>query len=182
MVATLTACPPPCEYRLTDHGTLSEEAIRCSPYLDGQTYSFIHSGGQKVSFLASRTREERTAFRDDCHEVRSESDVSTLTPDYPLFSCNVGIHKTDSAWFECIIWAGGSGFWLPYTSQILKDYIYFDSLQFGQNWYREVYKIGNSWSNGIPEGEIKADSIYYNTSHGILNILMTNGEFYEISD
>ena len=182
MGLVLTGCPPPCEYKLIDHGTLNEGAISFSPYLEGQSYSFIHSGGQKVSFLASRTREKRTDFWDECVEVRSESDVTMLTPDYPIFTCNIAIHKTDTAWYECYISAGGSGFSLLFSSQNHTDHPYFDSLQIGQNWYREVYKIENGWWDGNPEGQIQADSIYYNTSYGILKILMSNGEFYEISD
>ncbi len=178
----LTGCPPLCEYKLIEYGTLSDEAINCSPYLDGQSYSFIHSEGQEVSFLASRTREMQTDYYDECTEVRSESDLSILTPDYPIFSCNVGIRKSDTTQYSCLIWAGGSSFWLPFTIQIDFGHTYFDSIQIGQNWYREVYKIGNNWRDGIPEGQILADSIYYNTSHGILKILMSNREFYEISN
>lgn len=182
MVLVLTGCPPNCDYRLIEYGSLNDEAISSSPYIDGQTYSFIHSGGHKISFLASRIREMQTAHYDECTEVHSESDLSTLTPDYPIFSCNVGIHKTDTARYECLIWTGSSSFWLPFTIQIDFGHTYFDSLQIGPNWYREVYKIGNNWRDGIPKGQILADSIYYNTSNGILKILMSNGEYYEISD
>jgi len=176
----LTGCPPPCDYMLIDYGALSLEAIACSPYQDGQSYSFLHSGGQKISFLANRTREIRTEYYDECTELRAESDLSVLSPDYPIFSCNVGISKTDSTRYHCLIWVGESSFWLPFTIEIDIGHIYFDSLQIGQSWYREVYKIGNNWREELPEQQILADSIYYNTSKGILKILMSNGEFYEI--
>ncbi|MDF1574885.1 MAG: hypothetical protein P1P86_06790 [Bacteroidales bacterium] len=182
MGTVLTACPPPCDYHLIDFGSLSEEAISSSPYIDGQTYSFLHSEGYKISFYASRSREKQSDYYDECTEVRRESDLSTLTPDYPIFPCNIGIHKTDTARYECLIWAGGSSFWLPCTMEIDLGHSYFDSIQIGQNWYREVYKMGNNWRDGIPEGQILADSIFYNTAFGILKIEMSNGEFYEISD
>lgn len=176
----LTGCPPTCDYMLIDYGTLSEEAITCSPYMDGHSYSFIHSGGHKISFLASRTREIQSEYYDECTELRSESDLSVLSPDYPIFSCNVGIRKTDSTRYQALIWVGESSFWLPFTIQIDIGHTYFDSLQFGQRWYQEVYKIGNNWREELPEQQILADSIYYNASFGILKILMSNGEFYEI--
>jgi len=182
MGTVLTGCPPPCEYMLIEYGSLSEEAISCSPYNDGQSYSFIHSGGHKVSFLANRTREMRTEYYGECTEVRSESDLSTLTPDYPIFSFNVGIHKNDTTQYSCLIWVGSSSFWFPPTSLMDHGHTYYDSIQMDQNLYREVYKMGNNWKDEIPEGQILADSIYYNTSYGILKILMSNGEFYEISD
>ena len=182
MTVVLTGCPPPCEYRLIDYGTLSEEAISCSPYMDGQSYSLVHSGGQKITFLASRVREIRREYWDECVEMSRETDVTTLNPDYPLFPCLVGIYKTDTSRFECVIWAGGSSFPFPPTTGIDNGHSYYDSIQIGQNWYSEVYKIGNSWWDGNPGGQILADSIYYNTSHGILKILMTNGEFYEITE
>lgn len=182
MALFLTGCPPPCEYMLMDYGSLSEEAIGCSPYLNGESYSFVHSEGQEISFLVSRTREMQTEYHDDCTELRLESDISMLTPDYPLFSCNVGMRKNDTAQYSCLIWVGESSFWLPFTVQIELGHIYFDSVQIGQSWYRDVYKIGNNWREDFPEEQILADSIYYNTSHGFLKILMTNGEYYEISD
>lgn len=181
-MVVLTGCPPPCEYSLIEYGTLSDEAINCSPYVDGQSYSLIHSGGQKLTFFTSRVREMRTEYWDDCTEMRHESDVTTLTPAYPLFPCYIGIHKTSTTEYDCNIVAGGSNFWFPPSTGTDYGHTYFDSIQFGQNWYREVYKTGNSWWDGNPEGQILADSIYYNTSHGILKILMTNGEFYEITE
>lgn len=182
MAMVLTACPPNCEYRLIDYGLLSEEALAWSPYVDGQSYSFIHSGGKKITFFCDRSREIRTAHWDDCTEVNYEVDLGTLTPDYPIFNCSVLIQKTDTTAYSCLISAGGSSFWLPSTIETDFGNSYFDSLQFGQLWYREVYKIGNSRWDGNPPGQILADSIYYNTSHGILKILMSNGEYYEISD
>jgi hypothetical protein len=178
----LTGCPPPCDYMLIDYGALSQEAIACSPYIDGHSYSFTHSGGHSISFLARRTREIQYEFTDECTEIRSESDLSVLFPDYPIFSCNVGMRKTDSTRYHCLIWVGESSFWLPFTIQTDIGHTYFDSLQIGQKWYQEVYKIGNNWREELAEQQILADSIYYNTSFGILKILMSNGEYYEIQN
>lgn len=182
MMVVLTGCPPHCEYSLIDFGTLSEEAISYSPYVDGQSYSFVHSGGQKITYLASRTREMQTEYLDRCGEISYEMDLTILIPDYPLFPCDVSIQKIDTSIFECYIRAGDSFFWFPTTSWNDVGNTFFDSIQFGDNWYREVYKMGNSWWNTNPEGLIQPDSLFYNTSFGILKILMTNGEFYEICE
>lgn len=182
MGLVLTACPPPCEYSLIDHGTLSEEAISCSPYIDGQSYNFIHSEGHEISFLTRRVRELQNQYWDECMEVKSESDVSTLTPDYPLFSFDVAIHKSDTARYECLISVGGSRFWYPPTIQMDFGHTYHDSIQIGNTWHREVYKLGNTRNDRISDGQIIADSIYYNTKSGILKILMSNEEYYDISN
>lgn len=182
MVMVLTACPPNCEYRLIDYGLLSEEALAWSPYVDGQSYSFIHSGGQVISFTASRTREIHSEYWDECLEIRYERDYTTLIPDYPIFNCNIDMFKSDSTRFEFYVRAGGSVFGLPFSEGINIPHGYYDSLLIGPYWYKEVYTMTNHVWDGNPPGQILAHKLIYNTSYGILKILMSNDEYYEISE
>lgn len=182
MVMVLTACPPNCEYMLVDYGLLSEEALACSPYVDGGSYSFVHSGGQIISFTASRTREIYSDFWEECLERRYEGDNTTLTPDYPIFKCNVELYKSDSSLYQLHILAGGSTFSLPFGERINSQHGYYDSLLIGPYWYKEVYTVTNNVWDRNPPGQILAYKLIYNTSHGILKILMSNDEYYEINE
>jgi len=184
MMLGLTACPEPCEREVLDLGKLSDEALAWSPYVNESSYSLKHSEGQEVSFECIRAKEVRTEYMDygdKCLEVFYEVDITNLAASYPLFSLYVFLQKTDTASYDCGIGVGDSDFWLPTAPDDDFGQTRFDSLQIGDYWYKEVYKMGFKDIHQYGSDDIYADSLYYNKSHGVLKILMSNEEDYEIS-
>jgi hypothetical protein len=97
-----------------------------------------------------------------------------MTPDYPSFKMEVSLESYDSIRFSHILSVGDSYF-------NLKGEDFFtltDSLQVGDNYFKDVYKIKNR--NHESGESIYPDSVYYNYSDGFLKIVMSNNEFYEI--
>ena len=71
-------------------------------------------------------------------------------------------------------------FYIP-TADFQLDYFEkVDSLIIDSVTYKDVFKLNSDYGSYYDKDSIYADSLYYNYEYGILKILMSNGESYEI--
>ncbi len=180
MVIVFTACPPFCDSEIRDLGTLPAEALAMVPYQDGESYRFVHSAGQEISFLASRETTQELEHWDPCGGISYESNTTILVPDYPIFSIVLGMAKTDSLHWAVQAYFSAVTFPLVNIDFNQIEHAFFDSLVIAGEWYKNVYRIMGYKYNSGPANEIHPDSLWYNTEFGILKVSMNNGEFYQI--
>jgi len=176
----LTGCPPDCEQIEYDFGTLPAEALELVPYEDGATYSLRHSAGHEILFYCQRERSIENEYWDHCVSVIYEEDITTLSPDYPIFDMAILMRKNDSIHSSVIAHIGQSNFALPHMNDYGVEYAHFDSLKLDGNWYRDVYAIKSNTSYFSNDSGIFPDSLWYNTTKGILKVGMSNDEFYRL--
>ena len=180
MAVILTGCPPPCNHQTLDFGDLPEAALATVPYVDRGTYRFVHSAGQEITYTARRETTTETEYWHECSQVIFQKNTTRLTPDYPVFGFDLWIVKHDTASWSVSAAIGTSIFHLPMNHEHYSDYLFFDSLAIGGEYYRDVYQIKRSEGYNDSEDEIRPDSLWYNTGAGILKVSMNNGEFYQI--
>ncbi len=179
MGLVLTGCPPKCEYVEYDWGTLSQEALAQVPYENGKAYSFRHSAGHEILFSCRRESNIEREFMDPCVSIVYEQNITSLIPDYPIFDMEFTIRKWDTVNYSVEAYIGHSPFVLQKNYGLGVEYSYFDSLSLDGSWYRYVYAIKrNPYSYSVPSG-IYADSLWYNTSEGVIKVGMSNGEYYQ---
>ncbi|MCP4311751.1 MAG: hypothetical protein GY790_10845 [Bacteroidetes bacterium] len=107
-----------------------------------------------------------------------------MVPDYPIFEMRLSITKDDTLHYSARAWIGMSSFIIPVWEGWISDFVYFDSISLNGRRFFEVYRIkkhDNYYNNNEPDG-IYPDSLWYNTSQGILKVLMSNGEYYQINE
>lgn len=154
----------------TNSGELTEQALAMVPYEHGDTIHVIHSNGSLFHFVVSRTS-HIDEFSEECFTHTSHQDISILEPSYPLFSPNITIYQQDSLHFNISVYIQKKhAYIIPNEWNI--DTLHIQSKQYTQVW-------GLQMVTEFPESGIQIDSLYYNVSHGILRITMTNGEWYE---
>lgn len=154
-----------------DSGDISKETLLMVPYTNADTLTFIHSKGSLIHFTVSRSNQKHTDS-DHCATFTTAEDRTILQPDYPLFSPQIVINQYDSSRAYVILYINRANFNI--SSQELK----LDSIQLQSHTYYNVWAM-EGYSEFPDSLTIKTDSVYYNTSHGILRITMTNGEWYE---
>ena len=181
LIVALASCR--CEDpEVIDLGPVPDTIMMSVPYRDGGVYSFRHSAGQVIHFNASReSREERTWCEWRCCEYVYKYQVITtsLRPDFPVFDLGMVLSSHNNDYPVLHLWVGRSAYYLPMYSADLGGVLYSDSLLVGDRWYREVYKLPRE-SMGFSEGPVYPDTLVYNFSEGILRIMMSNDEYYEI--
>ena len=169
----------PCHPVITDKGSLSEETLNLIPYKTGQTIRFRHSDGQLISFDVFRETRKETAGCDECcNEILYEVNTTTLTPDYPVFSPQLYVSNFDTMVHSINIQTGRSNFLIPGLPEDQDNLDRSDSLTINGIMYYDVFRL--KVISGPVNIMIYADSLYYNKMEGILKIIMTNGESYEI--
>ncbi|MFO7668664.1 MAG: hypothetical protein R6W31_03310 [Bacteroidales bacterium] len=181
MWAVLTACPPRCDLITLDFGELSGEVLEMVPYIHGASYGFRHSAGQEVYFLVDRQNSVITDFWEECTQVTYGTDHTIMMPDYPLFDMGFWIYKVDSIHVMHQATIGTSTFILPLTQAYDPGFgKLLDSVKVSGKWFRDVYRVIPLNSAYQTQGEILADTLWFNTDFGILKFTMTGGEYFEI--
>jgi len=172
-------CDPPV---VIDLGPVPDSILASVPYQDGQSYSFRHSAGQAIQYTVRReVREELTWCEWRCCDSVYKYQVvtTTLKPDYPVFDMAFSLSSFSREYPMLDVWIARSSFMVPLFRGDSTWPERADSLLIGDRWFRDVYRLGRyDWGYG--SGTIYADSLFYNFNEGILRILMSNKEYYEI--
>lgn len=181
MGLVLTGCPP-CNPIYWDYGTLPAEALELVPYQDGISYTFAHSAGQEIHFLASRESIKEENYMVPCGSVSFEQNTTKLVPDYPIFNMGIMITKNDTIHYSLGISVSNTIFMLPIYEGWEKNHVYLDSLRLDHRWFYEVYRIKRHdyYSSSEELTGIFPDSLWYNSRFGILKVLMSNDEYYQV--
>lgn len=176
VIANFGFCTPDCGDRIPVESSLPFDASEKVAYQNDQFVIFRHSLGQEIRYKVKRDsgREEGSQCDDCCTPVSYDFDQTNLIPDYPVFELGVNLTSYDSSLYSYSIQAGTSYFNL----NIEDYYILVDSVQVGDSYFKEVYKMKNR--NDYNQQGIYPDSVYYNFSEGFLKIIMSNKEYYEI--
>jgi len=181
----LTACPsPPCEIK--DYGVISQEILDLLPYENQETYSFKHNSGQLVDFSCERYQEEQTFGCYDSHGgvgAKSERDVLRLTATYPAFHINFetnkGMDENDVAHYMITGRIQNSEvFYIPTPAENY-SYEILNTITINAHNYTDVYKIPTEHRT---DTSVYVDTLYYNTTKGILKLKMSNNEYYDINE
>jgi hypothetical protein len=183
LMLLLASCNP-CDPETFDMGKLPDEALLFVPYQDGEEVKLIHSAGHTINFRVAREIQQKTEYLCDrcCDIIKYEEDVTVLSPDYPVFQISIAISNFDSALYSCGLRMTGASFVIP-TQEF--QYNYFnqvDSIVIGGEIYEDVFMLNYEPWYYSQENPVQVDSLYYNYSHGILKIIMSNNEFYEIEN
>ena len=172
----------PCHTITIENGPLPEKALAFVPYQDGETYKIGHSKGLVINYRATRETTDGWTECTECCKYEYHYQINTirLVPDYPVFELYFEISNPDTAFINCYGSAGKYNFLIP-ASEMQSEYFESeDSLKLGDIFYKDVFKLKSSyWSH---QDSIFADSMYYNYEFGILKLIMSNGEYYEITD
>jgi hypothetical protein len=183
VVVLLYGCPP-CETITLDNGPLPDSLLAKVPYQDGNTYSFQHSNGQVINYTAQRATEKELMHCDHCCDYNYNYEINTtkLTPDYPVFNISLRLSNSDTIHHEFSCNIGKYFLNIPLTrSQYYVNFDFADSLQIGNTFYKEVFKI-KPYNHYLYDEPVKVDSLFYNYTDGILLIKMSNEEYYRIMD
>lgn len=183
LLVFLAGCDP-CEPETFDMGKLPEQALLFVPYQNGEEVRLRHSAGHTISFQVTRETTQKTEYLCGrcCDIIMYEENVTVLSPDYPVFSLSIAISNFDSAYYSCGLWMTGASFAIP-TKEF--QYAYFnlvDSLVIGDDIYHDVFLLDYEPGYYSKENPVRVDSLYYNYRHGILKIIMSNNEFYQIEN
>ena len=172
-----------CEPQTFDAGPLPEKASLMVPYADGSQIKLNHSNGKTITFQVSReVRSKEETFCDDCCTTfKFEEDKTLLTPDYPIADISLNILNYDTAHYSCEILIDRGYFLVPEPDDPYHDPFLKDSIKIGGKYYNDVYCLSNQ-NSYMNENPVTYDSLYYNYAEGILKIVMTNSESYEITD
>ncbi len=181
----LTACPsPPCD--IVDYGTISQEILDLLPYENQETYSFKNSGGLIVNFTCERYQEVGTFGCEDygATGATSEHDTVKLDATYPEFHIDFETNKSiDEDDITHYIISGriqyAQSFNIP-TPNENYGYEQVSTVTINGNDYNDVYKIPTRNNNS--NNTVYVDTIYYNTTKGILKLKMSNNEYYDINE
>ena len=179
LLTTCSRCP---DTILLDHGPLPDEAMQYVPYRNGQSVTFRHSLDRMTTFNILQMKYTQTTSCAECckYNVRYETLRTELIPNYPLFTIVLEISNIDTSVFYFTVSVGNSGFLIPTNGPDDPEVEILDSVLIDTEWYYQVYKLNARW--GDPGEEISyADTLLYNYTEGIVKIIMSNGEYYELS-
>ena len=191
LLCALAGCTDHCPKRkkdktptVVDHGSLPDSLKNVIPYHHGETVKYKHNNGHVVSFSIERSTEKVTSpcywccenIETDIYEVEN----TYLEPDYLLFDISLSMNNYKEAMRHFVVKVGVSEFEMPFDYGSQNTVVY-DTLTINSQEYLNVIKVGNS-TNYSSSLEIYPVSIYYNRSHGIVKILMSNEEYYELEE
>jgi hypothetical protein len=186
VLAMMPGCWP-CDPQTFDMGKIPQDIVDQLPYGHGDVIRLKHSGGHMITFSIDQTTEAREdIFCDECcHTFLYEEVTTRLHPDHPVFDCSMYLNNMDTIMYFLNISIGRAYYQLPVTDSTWAYYDRADSLQIGDRFYRDVYRLGDQYQFGTGdahEGVIAVDSLYFNFTEGILKITMTNDESFELVD
>ena len=154
-----------------DMGTIPDSVKAYVPYADGQVIKFRHNKGKLIEFTVHRsTSKEQTDCEWCCEKVeytKYETDLTKLIPNYPLFELSFSINN---------LYNNPQHINMSPLAPILLDEEV-DTVSINNKIYTDVLKIGdqNNYSNNI-------DSIYFSKTNGVLKIISSNGEYYDLEN
>lgn len=182
LMISLIACPP-CNPIIVDNGQIPEQALSTIPYQDGDTCVFKHSNGLEINFFVTRQTTTESSYWEHCEEYTYQYQINSakLLPDYPVFEFNLAISNLDTTNLNFYASIGKFGFMVPVSEEQYMYAAIVDSVFIASDWYYDVFRLKSDYYNYNFSDSIYADSLYYNYEFGILKILMSNGEYYEIS-
>jgi len=173
----LWGCPP-CQRETIDKGKLTEYALSYVPYANGDTLTLQHTGGKLIQFAINReTQQVSNTCEECCDEIISEENLTTFTPDYPIFSMSVSLTEYDSNYVSCAVSIGKYSFYISSDTSISNPN---EKLVVKEKTYRQVYQLKSDYGTYYDTDSIYADSLYYNLEKGIIQIIMSNNEKYTL--
>ncbi len=169
---------------LIDNGPIPDSILARVPYQDGQVYQFRHSAGKVISFAAHRASHEEYIDCERCckYLYKYQGNTTVLVPDYPVFDLTFRISNPDSLRYDFYVWMGNSAFYPPVIPGDSVSAVRYDSLLIHDRWHRDVFRIPNANDYWFNRDSIYADTLYYNFESGILKIVMSNGEYFQIHE
>lgn len=169
-----------CDTIVINNGPLPETALLLVPYQDGETYSLKHSNGLIINFATSRETRDEWDFERPCTEVRYQLNSSRLTPDYPIFNLSFSISNSRAPHIDCYASIGNGWFYIPSDDTQTGEFELADSLIIGNHTFYNIFILANYNVPYFGHQGIYPDTLYYNYEFGILKIVMSNNESYEI--
>ncbi len=178
----LFGCELPCARisKVTDMGALPGEVLSIMPYEDGDELNFLYSGDTLVQLAVSReTRKQYDVFRDECNNLTTiyEVDITSMAPTDSSLTIVARVANL-TAINRYQVTVNSSTFIIPVGPNAYMDCDLIDSLQVNGTVYYDVcrlYRIG--MVEGISDNPL-ADSVYFNTEFGVLDIVMEDGSRY----
>ena len=167
---------------LIDNGKIPDSILAFVPYQNGQSYQFRHSAGLVIRFSSARqSREEWSLCPEYCkYETKYEVNSTTLTPDYPVFNFECDLSNLDTVHLSLTAIVGHYWFHIPINDYQSNYCDFADSVLIGKKYYHDVFKIKSDYGFAWDRDTIFADSMYYSYRHGIIQVMMSNGEKYTI--
>jgi hypothetical protein len=177
LVIALAGC---CDTIVINNGPLPETALLLVPYQAGETYRFKHSNGLVINFETSRETRDEWDFERPCTEVRYQLNSTRLTPDYPIFNLSFSISNSNAPHIDCYASFGNSWFYIPSDEPQTGVFEMVDSLIISNTTFYNVFMLANYNTPYFGNQGIYSDTLFYNYDFGILKIVMSNNESYEI--
>lgn len=203
MLMLFTACPRNSNPKYVDLGRIPEQYLPTVPYQDGDVFRMQHESDRLIiDFSVSRHRHKETGFDYIPLEKYKpapnyyydyELDVTTCTPNYPIFNVEISFSNAYMAFEEeqgydpaydqpvaktAQIYAM-EGTQFPLFGEDHSGYEMLDSLKINDRYYHDVFKLKtDNYYYEENDEMIHTETIFYNYENGLLGILMSNGEKY----
>ena len=164
---------------IVENGSLTDSILNRVPYQQGEVCKLQHINGVIINFETLRETYDEFTSCDHCcdFEYHYQVNKTALIADYPLFDIEFLLDNQDTIYYWCSLSIGKSGFTIPISEYAgINRY---DSIKLGANVYYDVLKLKSNYDSNYDVDSIYVDSLYYNYTHGILKILMSNKESYE---
>jgi hypothetical protein len=179
VVALLIKSCHPCETEIIDHGSLSDEQKKIIPYFQDDTLILTHNSGFQISYICTRHLTVDYFECEECcdYRIKFEREMVTLSPNYPVFDIQFSIDNADTLHINYYCNIGQFGYYLPFADQFETEIL--DSMSINNKIYYDVYCL-KAYDSGFVQDSIRPDSLYINKTEGVLKIVISNGEYYEI--
>lgn len=183
VLLSLSGCWPCPDPVWVDKSYIPDSILALNPYEDGGNYSFRHSSGSMIYYTASRQVKDRfwdQSGAEQCSDTIFifQENTTSLRSNYPVFDMGIRISNFIDDFCSYSVVVGTDHFQIP----IFKGYPdeYEDSILMDNIWYQQIFlfETDSDRSNDI----VHLDSLYYSLESGILKILMSNGEYYKLSE
>lgn len=184
LLPIMYGCPPDCHNYLATNDyffvstPLPDSVLNIIPYKDSATYTFQHSNGHLLTFKSVRENELQYNTA-ECGNITENSyyiNTTRLSCEYPSINIDMFLYQLRNGNVEFDFFINQSQFYVTGEGVEL-NLPKTDSVLIGNRYYKNVYSIQNK---AFSDGDSFADSIYYNTTEGILKIFVRNGESYII--
>jgi hypothetical protein len=174
-----------------DLGKVPAEITECIPYHDGDTVKLVCTEGTIHLFKVERWIEKHETFRDrDCiiKHIVYESDNLLLTSDtyYKEITFRIDNYHGQGLTIgkNYIMEFINKGFRIPVDDVAREHFNMFDSIQVGKQFYRDAFIIQRLKFNPDIWGDTTnyPEAMLYNYEYGILQIIFTDGSFFDRQD
>ncbi len=173
-----SSCDPECNMDVIPSKPIPENILSLVPYEHEKSYQFKHSEGQVIDFKSFRETHIESVGSRCTDEIEYSVNTTDLIPNYPIAKLSVAIVNLYSPPHLEILF-GNYYFTLPTSENEYDAYTKVDSLVLNSNTYHDVFKLKSKHLTN--QDAIYADSLYFNFENGIIKLMMSNGEYYEIN-